>query len=93
MRIVIDESKIMEVSVLIERARVISNTLVEGCFDQTVESPKSLWKLSGSYYDNARVIAETVLSFVNNAEQLLDEAVTESTKYTAKAEMKKDNVA
>lgn len=79
MNVIADESKIMEVSVLLERARVLSNTLINGYFEQDVESPKDFWKLTGFYYDNARVITETVLSLVHDAEQLLDIALDEST--------------
>lgn len=79
MNVIADESKIMEASVLMERARVLSSTLINGYFEQDIESPKDFWKLTGVYYDNARVITETVLSLVYDAEQLLDIALDEST--------------
>lgn len=78
MNVIADESKIMEASVLMERARALSITLVNGYFEQDVESPKDFWKLTGFYYDNARVITETVLSLVHDAEQLLDKVLSES---------------
>lgn len=79
MNVIADESKIMEVSVLMERARVLSSTLISGYFEQDIESPKDFWKLTGFYYDSAHVITETVLSLVYDAEQLLDIALDEST--------------
>lgn len=78
MNVIADESKIMEASVLMERARVLSSTLINGYFGQDIESPKDFWKLAGFYYDSARVITETVSSLVYDAEQLLDIALDES---------------
>lgn len=78
MNVIVDESKIIEASVLMERARVLSSILANGYFEQDIESPKDFWKLAGFYYDNARVITETVSSLAYDAEQLLNKALDES---------------
>jgi hypothetical protein len=77
MNIVIDEEKIMEARVLTQRAEVLSDTLVNGYFDQDVESRKDYWKLAGGYYENAKIITETILSLVCNARKLIDKGLDE----------------
>lgn len=74
MNISVSESKFAEASVLIERARVLSNTLVNDYFGQTVETKDDLWKVSGYFYNDARVIAETIACMIVDAEELLNEA-------------------
>ena len=74
MNISVNESKFAEASVLIERARVLSNTLVNDYFGQTVETKDDLWKVSGYYYNDARVITETIACMIVEAEELLNEA-------------------
>ena len=74
MNISVNESRFAEASVLIERARVLSNMLTNDYFDQTVETKEDLWKVSGYFYNDARVIAETITCMIVEAEELLNEA-------------------
>lgn len=74
MNISVNESKFAEASVLIERARVLSNMLTNDYFDQTVETKEDLWKVSGYFYNDARVISETITCMIVEAEELLNEA-------------------
>ena len=74
MNISVNESKFAEASDLIERARVLSNMLTNDYFDQTVETKEDLWKVSGYFYNDARVIAETITCMIVEAEELLNEA-------------------
>ena len=74
MNISVNEESLANASVLIERARVLSNTLVNDYFGQTVETKDDLWKVSGYFYNDARVIAETIAGMIVDAEELLNEA-------------------
>ena len=74
MNISVNEESLANASVLIERARVLSNTLVNDYFGQTVETKGDLWKVSGYFYNDARVIAETIACMIVAAEEMLNEA-------------------
>ncbi len=74
MDISVNESKFSNASVLIERARVLSNMLTENYFGQKIETPADLWKVAGPYYDDARVLAETIMCMIVDAEELLNHA-------------------
>ena len=74
MNISVNENKFSEASVLIERARVLSNMLTNDYFGQTVETKEDLWKVSGYFYNDARVIAETIACMIVDAEEMLNEA-------------------
>ena len=74
MNISVNENKFVEASVLIERARVLSNMLAGDYFGQTIETKDDLWKVSGYFYDDARVMAETIACMVVDAEKLLNNA-------------------
>lgn len=74
MNISVNEESLANASVLIERARVLSNTLVNDYFGQTVETKDDLWKVSGYFYNDARVIAETIACMIVDAEEMLNEA-------------------
>lgn len=79
MEILVNENKTTEASVLLERARVLSNMLLNSYFNQEIEIPKDFWKLSGNYYDNARVVLEIILCSVCDAEALIADAIVEGT--------------
>ena len=72
MDISVNESKFSNASVLIERARVLSNMLTETYFGQKIETQADLWKISG--YNDARVLAETIMCMIVDAEELLNHA-------------------
>ena len=74
MDISVNESKFADASVLIERARVLSNILTEDYFGQQIKTREDYWKISGFYYDNARVLAETITCMIVDAEEMLKEA-------------------
>lgn len=74
MDISVNESKFANASVLIERARVLSNILTEDYFGQQIKTREDYWKISGFYYDNARVLAETITCMIVDAEELLNHA-------------------
>ena len=74
MNISVNESKFAEASVLIERARVLSEMLTNTYFGQRVETQEDLWRISGYYYNDARVITETIACMIVEAEELLNEA-------------------
>lgn len=74
MNISVDENKYANASVLIERARVLSNMLMNDYFDQTVETKDDLWKIAGCYYNDARVVVETIVCMIVDAEEMLNEA-------------------
>ena len=74
MNISVNENKFFEASVLIERARVLSNILTNDYFGQKIETKEDLWKVSGYYYNDARVVAETIACMIVEAEELLNEA-------------------
>lgn len=81
MNLILDESKIVEAGVLLERANVLSNILINDYFNQKVEQSNDLWKLAGHYYDNARVVSETILSLTYDAQKLIDNAMKEGVVY------------
>ena len=74
MNISVNESKFAEASVLIERARVLSEMLTNTYFGQRVKTQEDLWRISGYYYNDARVITETIACMIVEAEELLNEA-------------------
>ncbi|RHP80251.1 hypothetical protein [Roseburia sp. AM59-24XD] len=74
MDISVNESKFSDASVLIERARVLSNMLTETYFGQKIETRADLWKISGYFYNDARVLAETISCMIVDAEELLNHA-------------------
>ena len=74
MDISVNESKFSNASVLIERARVLSNMLTETYFGQRIETRADLWKISGYFYNDARVLAETISCMIVDAEELLNHA-------------------
>ena len=74
MDISVNESKFSNASVLIERARVLSNMLTETYFGQKIETRADLWKISGYFYNDARVLAETIMCMIVDAEELLNHA-------------------
>ena len=66
------EEKVLEASVLLERARVLSAILTRQYFGQDVATPADLWKISGYFFDDAKVVAETI---TGDAEELLNQAL------------------
>jgi hypothetical protein len=58
------EEKVLEASVLLERARVLSAILTRQYFGQDVATPADLWKISGYFFDDAKVVAETITDMV-----------------------------
>lgn len=40
---------------------------------QDVATPADLWKISGYFFDDAKVVAETITDMVGDAEKLLNE--------------------
>ena len=74
MDISVNESKFSDASVLIESARVLSNMLTETYFGQKIETRADLWKISGYFYNDARVLAETISCMIVDAEELLNHA-------------------
>lgn len=74
MVIEVNGDMISQASTLSERAKVLSNTLLNGFFNQKIESIGDSWKICGSYYDSARVIMETILDCVFEAEKALNNA-------------------
>ena len=44
------EEKVLEASVLLERARVLSAILTRQYFGQDVATPADLWKISGYFF-------------------------------------------
>lgn len=75
MNVIIDESVVMEANIFTERARVLSNTLLNDYFQQDIHSQKDLWKLGGCYYEDARIIMETILSMICDADKLLSQGL------------------
>lgn len=69
------EDKVLEASVLLERARVLSAILTRQYFGQDIATPADLWKISGYFFEDAKVVAETITDMVGDAEKLLNEAV------------------
>lgn len=69
------EDKVWEASVLLERARVLSEILTRQYFGQEVATPVDLWKISGYFFEDAKVVAETITDMVGDVEKLLYEAV------------------
>lgn len=69
------EDKILELSVLLERARVLSAILTRQYFGQEVATPADLWKISGYFFDDAKVVAETITDMVEDAGKLLNQAL------------------
>lgn len=69
------EEKVLEASVLLERARVLSAILTRQYFGQDVATPTDLWKISGYFFDDAKVVAETITDMVGDAEKLLNQAL------------------
>lgn len=74
MNISVNEESLANASVLIERARVLSNMLTNDYFGQKVETIDDLWKVSGYFYDDARVVAETIACMIVDAEEMLNNA-------------------
>ncbi len=69
----ISEEKVLEASVLLERARVLSAILTRQYFGQDVATPADLWKISGYFFEDAKVVTETITDMVKEAEKLLNE--------------------
>lgn len=69
------EDKVLEASVLLERASVLSAILTRQYFGQDIATPADLWKISGYFFEDAKVVAETITDMVGDAEKLLNEAV------------------
>ena len=69
------EDKVLEASVLLERARVLSAILTRQYFGQDIATPADLWQISGYFFEDAKVVAETITDMVGDAEKLLNEAV------------------
>ena len=82
MNISVKEDNFANASVLIERARVLSNTLANDYFGQTIKTKEDLWKVSGYFYDDARVIVETIVCMIVDAEELLNNAYAEKREQT-----------
>ena len=75
MNLIIDESKITEAAIKAERARTISNILVNGYFGQDIESTKDFWKVSGHYYEEGRILAEIVLESAYDAAKMIGDLI------------------
>ena len=73
MDISVKEENISEASVLLERVRVLSGILERRYFGQRVETPADLWKISGYFFEDAKVVNETITDMVKEAEKLLQE--------------------
>lgn len=74
MTITVKEDKFYDAMVEIERAKVISNTLLNTYFDQNISGQQDFWKIAGYFYDNAKVLLEATISMVVTAENLLNGA-------------------
>lgn len=73
MDISVKEENISEASVLLERVRVLSGILERSYFGQTIETQADLWKISGYFFEDAKVVTETITDMVKEAEKLLQE--------------------
>ena len=58
------EDKVLELSVLLEMARVLSAILTRQYFGQEVATPADLWKISGYFFEDAKVVAEIIKDMV-----------------------------
>ena len=54
------EDKVLELSVLLEMARVLSAILTRQYFGQEVATLADLWKISGYFFEDAKVVAEII---------------------------------
>ena len=73
MDISVKEENILEASILLERVRVLSGILERRYFGQRVETQADLWKISGYFFEDAKVVTETIKDMVKEAEKLLQE--------------------
>lgn len=74
MDISVKKENILEASILLERVRVLSGILERRYFDQTIETQADLWKISGYFFEDAKVVTETIKDMVKETEKLLQEA-------------------
>lgn len=74
MDISVNEEKIAEVSLLLERVKVLSAVLTRGYFGQEIQTQADLWKISGYFFDDAKTVVEMITDMVEDAEDLLKEA-------------------
>lgn len=58
------EDKVLELSVLLEMARVLSAILTRQYFGQEVATLADLWKISGYFFEDAKVVAEIIKDMV-----------------------------
>lgn len=64
--------KILEAEVLAERVRVLSSDLSGGYFGLTVDEKKDQWRVTGHYYENARVKMEIIAVMAYDLKKLLN---------------------
>lgn len=74
MDISVKKENILEASILLERVRVLSGILERRYFGQTIETQADLWKISGYFFEDAKVVTETIKDMVKETEKLLQEA-------------------
>ena len=58
------EDKVLELSVLLEMARVLSAILTRQYFGQEIATLADLWKNSGYFFEDAKVVAEIIKDMV-----------------------------
>ena len=58
------EDKVLELSVLLEMARVLSAILTRQYFGQEIATLADLWKISGYFFEDAKVVAEIIKDMV-----------------------------
>lgn len=51
----------------------MSGILERSYFGQTIETQADLWKISGYFFEDAKVVTETITDMVKEAEKLLQE--------------------
>lgn len=74
MNILVDESKLAEVYITIERINVLAGMLQNEYFDKRIDSMKDVWQIAGPYYEDAGVLNDIILNFSHDAKKLLDAA-------------------
>ena len=58
------EDKVLELSVLLEMARVLLAILTRQYFGQEIATLADLWKISGYFFEDAKVVAEIIKDMV-----------------------------
>ena len=58
------EDKVLELSVLLEMARVLSAILTRQYFGQEIATLADLWKISGYFFEDAKVVAKIIKDMV-----------------------------